>query len=925
MSGDYSRVTFDPLQDDLGVLLQQGRPLSDADWNDLVLQLRRRIHVGTLDTLGTAVVPKQTPAAFAISIVPGNLEIGRGRIYVDGILAENHGGPKPGWDARLEELVGDAPLRYQPQPGFAAQPYLPNPPPLPAGGPHLVYLDVWQREVTHLVRDGLVEPAVGVDSTTRLQTVWQVKLLDVGPDAGCASDLDSLPAWAAANPRCGGRLTTSTADVPGQPDPCLVAPAGGYKGLENQLYRVEVHRGGAPGTATFKWSRDNASVTTRVTHIPALDQLTVEQTHKDSVLRFSDGDWIEITDDWLELHNQPGELRRIRVGNGVDDATRTILLESPLPAGLFPVDAQDRPAPSRHTRIKRWDQRGKVLDQNGDVWKDVDVAPDNGEILIPPGAGTSVLLEHGIVATFTLDAAGGEFRSGDYWVFAARAGDATIEQLDAAPPRGIHHHYAKLGFVTFPGSVTDCRVLWPPDAGGGDHCACTVCVTPQQHASGALTIQAAINQVVSAGGGTVCLEIGQYALPAPLLIQGARSIRLVGKGLDTILRPAAGLGALSVQKVSDVALESFTVFCEPGNVTAPARAVHLMGSQVVRVERVAIRIDGASPNWAGIEIAEAMSHVRIAHNILRTPVGIRGGNDATGAGGVGLADTRIVDNELECAVTGISFTPTSAHQLLNQISRNRIMGCTSAAMRLTGLTTPDFGLEIQSNVIQTRALGIETNLNGVRITGNDILGHVDPVPGQSSSGIALPAPATGTSLTECQISGNRIEGFPRAGIQVQARVRSIVIRGNQIARVTFGLELESGFIEQLAIEDNQFSEITVENGRAILATGDAANYVVSGNQISVRTPQNAVTMQFQRGDGTFVGNQCYRDGGNTDIADVRLQSGTLIVSSNRIMGGPFALQVLTAAGRNTTLGNVCRGTITGVAAPFAALNLTGIS
>ena len=36
MSGDYSRITFDPSQDDLGVLLQQGRPLSDADWNDLV-------------------------------------------------------------------------------------------------------------------------------------------------------------------------------------------------------------------------------------------------------------------------------------------------------------------------------------------------------------------------------------------------------------------------------------------------------------------------------------------------------------------------------------------------------------------------------------------------------------------------------------------------------------------------------------------------------------------------------------------------------------------------------------------------------------------------------------------------------------------------------------------------------------------------
>ena len=36
----------------------------------------------------------------------------------------------------------------------------------------------------------------------------------------------------------------------------------------------------------------------------------------------------------------------------------------------------------------------------------------------------------------------------------------------AAPPLGVHHHYARLGFVTFPASQTDCRRLWPPVASG---------------------------------------------------------------------------------------------------------------------------------------------------------------------------------------------------------------------------------------------------------------------------------------------------------------------------------------------------------------------------------------------------------------------------------------------------------------------------
>ena len=927
MSGDYSRVSFDPLQDDFGVLLQQGRPLSDAEWNALVLQLRRRMHAGTLDTIGTAVVPKQTPDAFEITPVAGNLEIGRGRMYVDGVLAENHGGGARQWNARLEELMGTDPVRYRPQAGFTTQPYLPDAPAPPVGGPYLVYLDVWQREVTHLMRDGLIEQAVGVDSTTRMQTVWQVKLLDVGAAASCATDLETLPLWNGANPRCGGRLTTGTANVPGQPDPCLVAPAGGYKGLENQLYRIEIHQGGLPGAATFKWSRDDASVETRVTHIPALDQLVVESTQKDSVLRFSDGDWIEITDDWLELNNKPGELRRIQVGNGVDDATRTIILESPLPAALFPVDAQDRPDPERHTRIRRWDQRGDILDQNGNVLFDVDAAPQNGQIKVPASSAVSVLLEHGIVATFSLDPAGGQFRTGDYWVFAARAGDASVEELAAAAPRGIHHHYAKLGFVTFPNTFADCRIFWPPDFGGGGNCACSVCVTPEDHAAGTLTIQMAINQVIAAGGGTVCLDVGQYALQSPLLIQSAQNVKIVGKGINSIIRPVAGIGAVAIQKGQDVSLESLTIFCDSGNVTAPSQAVNVIGSQVVRLERLVIRIDGTAPNWAAINLAESLRYLDIADNVIRAPIGIRGGSDPTGAGGVGLADTRIDGNDFECSVTGITFTPTSAHQFLNHISHNRIVNTASAAIRLTGLTTSDFGLQIQSNVIQTRATGIETNLNGVRIIDNDILGDTDPVVGLMSSGIAMPLPVTGTSMTECQITGNRIEGFNRAGIQMQARVRSIMIGGNQIARVTFGIEVEisGGVIDQLAIENNQFSELSAEGSRAIMANG-VGNFVVSGNQIRIRSQQNAVTMEFPNGgDGVFVNNQCYRDGGTEAAADVRLQASTLVVSNNRLLGGPLALQVLTANGRNTALGNICRGTIQGIAATFAALNLTNVA
>ena len=171
MSGDYSRKTFDPLRDFSGVLMQQGRVQLDADWNELVDIISRRLRAETTDIIGRATVPKETPDGFKIEISSGVLTIGRGRIYVDGLLAENHGKSPLEFDSLLDEQRGTLAVPYK------EQPYFPNAAtvaPAPTeGGPYLVYLDVWQREVTYLEVPELIEKAVGVDTTTRWQTAWQ--------------------------------------------------------------------------------------------------------------------------------------------------------------------------------------------------------------------------------------------------------------------------------------------------------------------------------------------------------------------------------------------------------------------------------------------------------------------------------------------------------------------------------------------------------------------------------------------------------------------------------------------------------------------------------------------------------------------------------------------------------------------------------
>lgn len=463
MSGDFSRWSFQPWRDFSAVLMQQGRIHTDADGNEEDVIARRRLGAETIDALGRAVVPLETPAAFEIDLLAGGgMTIGPGRAYVDGLLAENHGGPPLEWYEQLAELRGTTPTAY------TAQPYYPEPPALPNAGSHLAYLKVWQRELTHVEMPALIDPALGIDTTTRLQTAWQVKLAPVPAGTTCQTPLESIPGFVAAEPAAAGRLTNGFTTVAVEPDPCLVPPGGGYTGVENQFYRVEIHHGGGigggPTSATFKWSRDGASVGARVVEIAAaLDEVVVDSVGRDEILGFQAGDWIEVTDDHRELKGIPGVLRRIKPGLGVDRSTNTIFLEAALPPNTFPVGANNPALAERNTRIRRWHQGGKVRDGNGNLVVDLDLAGATGEIAIPTGQ-KKVVLEKNIVVSFSLDGAGA-FRTGDYWVFAARTVNATIEPLDHAPPAGVHAHYAPLAILDLPAGNTDCRTQFPPLGG----------------------------------------------------------------------------------------------------------------------------------------------------------------------------------------------------------------------------------------------------------------------------------------------------------------------------------------------------------------------------------------------------------------------------------------------------------------------------
>ena len=512
MSGDYSRKTFKAKQNYSGVLMQQGRVQLDADWNEQVEINLRRQRAETVDTIGRAVVPMETPDAFKVELNAGELSIFPGRMYIDGLLAENHGASPAEFYPVLDEERGSEPLLY------AEQPYLPNATdiaPLPTSGTGIAYVDIWQREVTYVKQLGLVEPAVGVDTTARWQTVWQVKVLAVettgGDELECADQVD---AWDELIAPSAARLSTEIVDSQDDEDVCLVPTEGGYRALENRLYRVEVHDGGGFDSATFKWSRHNASIETVVQQISGTE-LTVAQAQWDAIRRFNIGDWVEVTDNVREFYGVAGEMRQLA---DVDYAQNIVTLESGLPAADFPTDANNVTLPDRHTRIRRWDQKN-----------DVDMTTGLAIITNQP-----VYLEDGIQISFNIDASpalSGDFKTGDYWMFYARSATASIELLDQAPPRGIHHHYARLAVLNFPDDQNDCRIHWPPEFSSS--CCCTITVGDGEISHGQYSsIQEAVNQLPLTGG-KICLLPGSYE--EHIVIRGKTGVIISGCGDRTQL------------------------------------------------------------------------------------------------------------------------------------------------------------------------------------------------------------------------------------------------------------------------------------------------------------------------------------------------------------------------------------------------------
>ena len=542
MKADLTRDTFHPLKHFARVLMQQGRVQLDADMNEQAAILLRYLQTLAADLIGPAGGPDRNLGFAINPLPgnpnPADVQIGFGNYYVNGVLCQADYIPilvnatatanvyeVTNWSADFDLTTVPYYEYFDASPGTASTPVavqlsnpqkaqneitiqsrvgtaLPayrtpairrlitylhqpdfvystasgagSPPALPASGSVQFYLDVWERAVTYAEDDSIREVALGgPDTAARSKIVWQVKWQQATLNSD-HNPICSTPAL--LGPR--GLLQAMAKQNNPSTNPCIIDPSAAYTGPENQLYRIEINRGGQAGTtpgasATFKWSRENGSVIFPISSGRGTATLVLETLGRDDRFGLVEGSLVEVQDDRSVLMNLSGKLLGVQ---SITAGTMTVAL-SGTPDSVVGSDE------TLHPLLRRWDQSGGDPAEGGLT---LDTANDNCAFV---QEGVWLMLENGVqiqfqpsnpVVTAPENAsapAPTQYLTGDYWLIPARTATGDVEWPSltdaqgnktplALPPHGITHYYAPLAIASISANgvlvTSDCRSTFDP-------------------------------------------------------------------------------------------------------------------------------------------------------------------------------------------------------------------------------------------------------------------------------------------------------------------------------------------------------------------------------------------------------------------------------------------------------------------------------
>lgn len=469
MHGDFSRDSDQPIKQFTRVLMQQGRLLLDSDWNEqseIVTRFLRTLagdligwHGGpSVETDGSTPPAPQSGPLLVTKDADNRLFVSGGRYYVDGLMTD------------LPPSATFVPVERN------RESELPQ---------RIVIADLYEQHVTATSDSELLDPALGgLDTTTRTQlvVVFRVVFSEINDPANAVfanqDALRAMPIFAVpsdpapkpfdARPLNDPILPTLAAWTnlaTEQVEHCGGDSATGFSGLENQLYRVEIHDAGDSSefwngnlddgsggnvqqSFTVKWSRDNGSIVFAAEL--GNNRAILRTKWRDSSRGISKGDIVEL------IHQPSGSSVLVEVTQVHVDGLHTEI-EFSAPSDDFSVDFGET------ILVRRWDHRASD-----------DFPLSAGAMLVKASASDrtksiEIPIEDNIKVQIELPT-DAEFRKGDHWLIPARAAVRDIlwpRQPDPAnskrslpvhqPARYVGHHYAPLAIMTNDHELIDLR------------------------------------------------------------------------------------------------------------------------------------------------------------------------------------------------------------------------------------------------------------------------------------------------------------------------------------------------------------------------------------------------------------------------------------------------------------------------------------
>jgi hypothetical protein len=583
---DLSRHATDFRKNYTGVRMQQGRVLTDDDFNEQTRLDAEDTRRTRIDVIGPVGSPDDgflitSPAFYAFGTT---FTIKAGSFYLGG-----------------QRLTLDADEVYHLQKDWLQQGAAAGDRPATPGGQRfdLAYLETWQQPVSAIEDSELLEVALGgPDTSTRIRNLRRVRVLPGVANGDCndawAALLTSLASQGTLNKEFelvpDARLRVEPDGTTGTADLCSPPVPGGYLGAENQAIRVQIV---GPGECT--WGFDNAAPLYRV----QLGVDTLAQRRRITMLTLPKDQahwplanqtvelipWSALLANGQKISELRGHLAKVTTSYNPDD-------------NFFDIDVAPSNDFSGQLFGETWKQRTGVngdattLDDEGEffylrVWNRGSDTATPARITIPAN-GVVTLAHTGLRVRFS----GTQLRTDDFWIIAARPDAPNTfvpwELTTNRRPHGVRRWIAPLAVIRWPGGTTpgtvvnDCRETFLPLT--RIRSCCTVTVGDGNESHGHFTsIQAAVDSLPEKGG-RVCVLPGVYE--ETIRIVNRHDITISGCGPRTRLVGIAPTGTNPVAPVieivggHDFGLEDFAVRAFDDGANLSGLGISLLGRNI---------------------------------------------------------------------------------------------------------------------------------------------------------------------------------------------------------------------------------------------------------------------------------------------------------------------------------------------------------